>query len=260
MKKNILITFLLTSLSAFSQENYEIQVYASPTMEKGSTMFELHSNFTFNGEKDADHGVRPSYHALHETLEITHGFSKNFEIGFYLFSNYTSPYGYTVIGTHIRPRIRVPEKWNWPAGVSLSAEFGFQSHYYSADTRSLEIRPIIDKQFANFYLSFNPVIGIVLKGTNKDHTPSFSRAFKASYTFKKLALGAEYYGDIGQLDQVPAAREQSHTLFIVADLFINPDWEFNFGPGLGLTKTTDQLVFKILAGRRINWKKQKKTN
>jgi len=35
----------------FSQENYEIQVYGSKTMQKRNTIFELHSNFTNRKKK-----------------------------------------------------------------------------------------------------------------------------------------------------------------------------------------------------------------
>ena len=252
----VLLSFVSTGICA--QENYEIQVYASPTMTKGSTIFELHSNFTFNGEKQIIDGVRPDFHSLHETIEITHGLSENFEIGVYLFMNYTNTYGYRIIGTHIRPRISVPEKWKWPVGVSLSAELGIQAKEYSADTKSLEIRPVIDKQFKNFYLSFNPVLGIGFKGVSNDHTPSFEPNIKLSYTFNKVALGLEYYGNMGQLNQIPEISQQSHALFLVADLYVDPKWEINIGPGWGLTKATDGFVFKILAGRRINRKHPEK--
>jgi len=136
----ISVTFFCSLLFfniAGAQDNYEIQVYSSPTQTKGSTMFELHSNFTFNGEKNVIDGVRPSNHALHETLEITQGITNNFEIDFYFFTNYTNGYGYRYVGSHIRPRVSVPEKWNWPVGVSLSTEIGFQSSEYSWETWSL---------------------------------------------------------------------------------------------------------------------------
>ena len=240
----------------FSQENYEIQVYGSPTMTKGSTIFELHSNFTFAGEKNIVEDVNPSYHSLHETVEITHGITENFEIGFYLFTNYTDPYGYKVIGTHIRPRISVPEKWHWPAGVSLSTEFGYQRRQYSPDIWNIEIRPIVDKQWGNFYMAFNPTLGISLKSDTTIHTPGFEPNLKMSYAINKIALGLEYYGDIGLINDFPKISEQSHALFIVADLYIDPRWEVNFGPGLGLTNNTDAFVFKLLIGRRINWKHQ----
>lgn len=254
MKKLIVVILFFIHISVFSQENYEIQVYASPTMDKGNTIFELHSNFTFDGEKNIIDGVRPTYHSLHETLEITHGITDNFEIGFYLFTNYTNPYGYKVIGTHIRPRISVPEKWKWPVGVSLSTEFGFQRKEYSSDTWNIEVRPIIDKQYKNFYIAFNPTFGIGLKGISNDHTPGFEPNIKTSYTFNKVAIGLEYYGDIGQINQIPGFSQQSHALFIVADLYVDPKWEVNVGPGFGLTKATDGFVFKLLVGRRISWK------
>ena len=246
----IFISFLQT---AEGQDNYEIQVYASPTQAKGSTIFELHSNFTFAGEKNIKEGLLPSYHALHETIEITHGITENFELGFYLFTNYTSPYGFKVIGTHIRPRIRVPEKWHWPVGVSLSTEIGFQNREYAEDTWSLEIRPIIDKQFNKFYVSFNPTFGVGLTDGN-DHTPSFEPNIKTSYSINKVALGFEYYGSMEQINHIPSLNQQSHALFVVADLNIDPRWEINVGPGWGLTSPTDAFVFKLLVGRRINWK------
>lgn len=255
MKKLIILYLFFVAISVKAQDNYEIQVYASPTQTKGSTMVELHSNFTFDGEKNIVAGVRPSFHALHETLEITQGVSENIEIGFYLFTNYTSPYGYRVVGTHIRPRISVPEKWKWPVGVSLSTEFGFQRKEYSADTWSIEIRPIIDKQYKNFYIAFNPTLGIGLKGMNKDHTPGFEPNLKLAYTIKKVDLGLEYYGDIGPLNQIPGISQQQHALFVVADLNIDPKWEINIGPGWGLTPATDGFVFKLLVGGRITWKK-----
>lgn len=254
MRAPLIIILFFISLIVRSQDNYEIQVYASPTMDKGNTIFELHSNFTFNGEKNIVEGVRPAYHSLHETLEITHGFTENFEMGFYLFTDYTNHYGYKLIGTHIRPRITAPGKWKWPVGVSLSTEFGYQRKEYSSDTWSIEIRPIIDKQIKNFYVAFNPTFGIGLKGVSNDHTPGFEPNIKTSYTFNKVALGLEYYGDLGQLDQVPGFSQQSHALFVVADLYFDPKWEVNAGPGFGLTKATDGFIFKLLVGRRISWK------
>ena len=59
-----------------AQENYEIQVYPSETLAPGRTMVELHSNFTFSGQKNVVDGMYPTEHALHETLEITQGINR----------------------------------------------------------------------------------------------------------------------------------------------------------------------------------------
>lgn len=54
-------------------------------------------------KKNIKDSVLLAYHALHEIVEITHGIIENFEIGFYLFTNYTGTNGFKVVGSHIRP-------------------------------------------------------------------------------------------------------------------------------------------------------------
>jgi hypothetical protein len=257
--KSMLVCFFLIPVLLSAQENYEIQVYASPTMTKRQTIFELHSNYTIQGGKDIVKGVLPSYHSVHETIEITHGITDNFELGFYLFTNYTPGHGWKIIGTHLRPRIAAPTKWNLPVGLSLSAEIGLQSSEYSDETFNMEIRPIIDKTFGNLYLSFNPTLGVTLNGIEKPSAPAFAPNFKAAYAVSpKVSLGTEYYGDLGPLNQFDKLPEQNHALFLVADLYVDPKWEINFGPGFGLTDATDGFVMKLILGRRITWGKKKK--
>lgn len=254
MRGILLLLSIVVCHSSFAQENYEIQVYGAQTQSRNSTIFELHSNYTFDGEKEVVKGVRPTYHALHETIEITHGITDNFEMGYYLFMNYLPGFGYKIIGTHIRPRIKAPDKWKWPVGVSLSAEIGYQSKYYSASTWSVEIRPIVDKQWNKLYATFNPTLGIQLKGFEKESAPSFEPNAKLSYGFfKNIALGAEYYGDFGALNAFEASGEQGQAVFIVLDLLNSDKWELNTGPGFGLTPATDGFVFKLLVGRKVKW-------
>ena len=73
MRKLFIVCCCIFSLNLFAQDNYEIQVYGAQTQAKNSSIFELHSNYTFSGEKDIVKGVRPSYRSLHETIEITTG-------------------------------------------------------------------------------------------------------------------------------------------------------------------------------------------
>ena len=71
-----LALLLLSATAARAQGNYEVQVYGSELAPPGRTMVELHSNFTFEGSKTPVDGVRPDEHALHETLEVTQGFTR----------------------------------------------------------------------------------------------------------------------------------------------------------------------------------------
>jgi len=239
-----------------AQNNYEIQVYASPTQTAGSTMFELHSNYTFNGSTQVVNGVIPSNHSLHETIEITTGITPIFETGVYLFTNYTPGYGYQVVGFHLRPRVVAPADWGIPFGLSLSMEIGYQKPAYADDTWSLEIRPIIDKQWGDFYAAFNPTFGIALQSQYNNSVPTFEPNLKLSYAlFKDAAFGIEYYGDMGPVTSFDSGPQQNHAIFLAYDLLNNSKWELNIGAGFGLTPSTDPFVFKIIVGRRVKWKK-----
>ena len=253
--KPFLITLLLLSFYAGNaQDNYEIQVYGSQTQLPGTTMFELHSNYTFNGEKDVSKGVLPSNHALHETLEITTGLSNIFEMGVYLFTAYIPGHGYQVVGSHLRPRIMAPVTWKLPVGLSLSTEIGYQKAAFSSSTWSIELRPIIDKQWNKWYVSFNPTLGISLKSKYDKSTPTFEPNLKVYYNlFRNAGIGIEYYGDIGYINNLEKFSEQSDAIFISYDLLNNAKWEFNMGAGIGVTSATDRFVYKLILGRRINW-------
>ena len=160
----LLIAFVLPSCLATAQDNYEIQVYGADTVEPGSTMLEFHTNFTAQGSTAVVNGVAPTNHAVHETIEITQGVNDWFETGFYIFTSARAGDGWDWVGDHIRPRFRIPEKWHWPVGVSLSNEVGYQRPKFSEDTWTWEMRPIVDKKIGPWYLSFNPTIEKALHG------------------------------------------------------------------------------------------------
>jgi len=237
---------------ARAQENYEIQVYGSDTVEKGRTMLELHSNFAYDGQRQSQNGMVPTYHALHETVEVTHGFTPWFETGFYLFTSINDGQGWQWVGNHIRPRVRVPESWNWPVGVSLSTEVGYQQSKFSEDTWTWEIRPIIDKQLGRWYFAVNPAFEKSLKGPNSSQGYGFAPAAKISFDVTKvIAAGVEYYGSLGPVGHFDTWNNQEHQIFPAIDLNVSPDWEINFGVGFGLTPSTDRLIFKLILGCRF---------
>jgi len=252
------ISFLLLFFSSFfhysfSQDNYEIQVYGSQTVAKHNTMVELHSNFTFDGSKQVEAGVLPTNNMLHETIEITHGFTNIFEIGFYFFNAIGSDNRTTYVGSHIRPRIMVPKEWNWPVGVSLSIEGGYQKKQYDADDWSMEIRPIVDKQIGNLYVSVNPTFDKSFHGASKNDGYIFSPNVKAAYNITKVVAGGfEYYGALGPLNNFFPYQSQQHQLFAAIDLDWSPDWEFNCGYGWGFTNSTDNAIFKVILGYRFH--------
>lgn len=254
----LLIAFVLPSCLATAQDNYEIQVYGADTVEPGSTMLEFHTNFTAQGSTAVVNGVAPTNHAVHETIEITQGVNDWFETGFYIFTSARAGDGWDWVGDHIRPRFRIPEKWHWPVGVSLSNEIGYQRPKFSEDTWTWEMRPIVDKKIGPWYLSFNPTIEKALHGQNVEQGFEFSPNAKISYDFTKvITAGLEYYGAVGPILGFDPLAEQQQQFFPSIDLNVSPEWELNFGVGWGVTRSTDHLIVKAIIGRRFTWKRSK---
>jgi hypothetical protein len=238
------------ALFAPAQDNYEIQVYDAETVAPRSSMVEIHSNFTVEGSKTVQDGMLPTNHAEHETLEITQGINEWAEVGFYLFSSIQPGDGWQWVGDHIRPRVRVPERWHWPVSVSLSNEIGYQRAAFSPDTWTWEIRPIVDKKIGRWYLSFNPALDRSWHGPSVNQGVTFSPNAKFSYDFtKKVAGGLEYYAAYGSLAGFDALRDQQQQFFPAIDVDLGPQWEFNFGVGVGATRSTDHLIVKCIIGR-----------
>jgi hypothetical protein len=233
-----------------AQGNFEIQVYGAETVPGDNTMVEIHSNTAVLGTTRTIEGVRPTEHAWHETLELTHGFTDWFEIGFYTFTSIQPREGWEWVGNHLRPRVRVPESWGLPVGLSLSTEVGYQERTYSTDAWTLEIRPIIDQKVGRWYWAINPAVEVALEGTSRGF--EFAPAVKIGYDVTKhVSAGIEYYGSTGPIARFDRLRDQEHLLFAAVDLEVHPRWEVNVGVGAGLTAATDSFIVKMILGYRF---------
>jgi hypothetical protein len=262
---------LLFAPGAHAQDNYEIQVYASETMAPKTLLVELHSNFTVEGSATTQFGMLPTNHQEHETIELTEGINDWSEIGFYIFTAEKSGNGIQWAGDHIRPRVRVPPKWHWPVGVSLSSEFGYVRPAFGNPTWSWQIMPIVDQTIGRWYWAVN---GAMVWDVHVVHPPSnftpeqkqiyyrdvapravtFGPAASVTYAPSKyFNFGMEYYSYYGQWGNFVALHNQQQQIFPVVNLFVSPKWEINFGAGWGATAGTDHLIVKCIIGRSFDW-------
>ena len=210
-----IIISLGCAAGAFAQGNYEVQVYGSDLMPKDVTMVELHSNFTASGTKGVVDGVLPTNHAVHETLEITHGWNEWFETGFYQFTSIQSDGSWQWVGTHIRPRVAMPERYKLPVGLSLSDRVRISARRSCRPTPGRwEIRPIIDKKIGKLYVAFNPTFEQSFTARSRVWGFEFSPNVKFSYDVtKKVAFGVEYYGSYGPVTGWDPVRDQQQQMF-----------------------------------------------
>lgn len=256
MKTHFTLPFLLLILSAnlnvvMAQDNYEIQVYASEVVPKKHTIFELHSNYTFKSSDIPAENIVSADKALHETVEITHGFTNCFEVGSYLFTSWGSGNRSGLVGVHLRPRVVAPASWKLPLGLSLGTEVGYQKAAFFGDQWMAEIRPIIDKQFGKCYFAMNLTMDVGLDKGQK-HEADFNPSLKAFYDLsEKVSLGFEYYTALGAVKNFDPVKMQKQLLFGALEWDLGPEWEFNAGLGYGLTPASDKWIFKLILGYRI---------
>jgi hypothetical protein len=258
-----------------AQENYEIQVYPSETMAPKTLMLELHSNFTVQGTTTRQFGMLPTQHQQHETVELTVGITDWFETGLYIFTAEKSGNGVQWVGDHIRPRVRVPPRWRWPVGVSLSSEFGYARSQFANPTWSWQIMPIVDQAIGRWYWAVN---GIMVWDVHVVPPPAGSTAQQKLTYYRDVApkgvtfgpaatltyapskyfnIGVEYYSYYGQFGNFVSLRNQQQQFFPVVNLFVSANWEVNFGVGWGATAGTDHLIVKCIIGRHFDWSRHR---
>ena len=245
---------------AAAQNNFEIQVYSSATLAPKTTMVDLHSALIADGSKPipgsiyAPGQLYPTNDALHETPEITLGITSWSDASFYIFTAAQSGRGWQWVGDHIRPQVHAPDSWHWPMGAGLSIDFGYQRPYYSTDTWTVEITPIVDKQLGRWYFALNPSFDRSLHGQNVPRGFGFSPSVKCSYDFTKyISGGVEYYGNYGSPSDIYSFHNQQQQFFSAIGLNVSPGWAINFGIGIGVTATTDDWIYKANIGRRFDW-------
>ncbi|MBS0336526.1 MAG: hypothetical protein JSS40_06890 [Proteobacteria bacterium] len=244
-----LLLALLAATPATAALPDEIQVYTDDITKPGEFGLELHVNTTPRGRSTPDFpGEVTPAHGLRVTPEFSWGLTRTLDVGLYM------PYVRDAQGVtrFSGPKLRL--KWlplqtgedgmGWFGGVNL--EYAWIAPQFEQSTRALELRPIIGYRGALWLLAANPILGWSLAGPERNRKPDFSPAFKVARTVAPgIALGAEYYSELGRVGNFLAHGAQSHTLYLALD-FDRAPWAFNVGIGRGLTDATDAWTVKAV--------------
>ncbi len=240
--------------SAAAQDLFEIQVYPYETVAPHHTMVEFHMNYFPSGSREAENGEFPTHHQFHFTTEITRGLTKHFELAGYLVTAHVPDAGMQFVGGRIRPRFRIPETRRLPFKLSISTELAFTRRQFEANTITLEIRPILEKEIGKWYLSVNPDITKSFRGPDAHRGLGLEPGVKVSYNLTKvIAPGFEYYAETGPVSHFLPLHDQHHLLFPTLDLNTSPNWELNFAVGRGLTGTSERWIVKWIVGYRFGF-------
>jgi hypothetical protein len=236
-----------TRLSA--QDPFEIHVYEYEPLTSGEYSLEAHLNFVPQGTALRDGTLLPTDHQTHLTLEPTFGWSESFALGFMFLNAWEPGYAPQFAGWRVLPHVYAPESWRLPVRLGFVAEFSFQNTRYEENSRRVELRPIVDREFSRWQIVFNPVFERALHGPGTAHGWNFEPAMLMRWKRKTFSPSVEYYGEIESINVRPRAQPEVHQLFVGGDWRLGPRFSINLGSGFDLGSRGPGVVLKS----RFEW-------
>ena len=241
----LVATVMIAGTAGLRAED-EIQVYNAEINEPGKWSVQSHMNYAIVGRKQPEvpGGLVPN-HTLQGTPEFAYGVTPWFEFGFYI------PYAVDRDGFHsnagkLRFLFVTPDAAKRDFWYGVNFEIGYATTFFSETRWNMEIRPIIGWTFGDYELIVNPIVAI---GFGDKGDASFEPAARfAKKIGKDLAIGLEYYADLGPIGNLLPFSEQGHNLYGVVDFKV-ADVEVNFGIGYGFTEGSDRWMAKMILSK-----------
>ena len=245
----LLLLLLCYAPQVSAQDPFEIHIYEYEPLSWRSYSLEAHLNFDPQGNALRDGSLLPTHNQTHLTLEPTFGLSENFAVGFMFLNAWEPGYSPQFAGWRVLPHFYAPESWHLPVHVGFVAEFSFQNARYEENTRRVELRPILDREFSRWQIVFNPVFERALHGPGTRRGWNFEPEMLLRLKRPGLSPSVEYYGGIESINVHPRAQPEVHQLFLGGDWRVTPIFSVNMGVGFDLGPRGPGLVLKS----RFEW-------
>ena len=101
----------------YSQDLFEFQVYDADLVPKGGWEIDFHISHIQKGTTTLEQSVLPTDGQTHLAIEITRGYTEEFELGGYALFARRSDGALDYAGVRLRPRFKAPAAWNVPVGL-----------------------------------------------------------------------------------------------------------------------------------------------
>jgi hypothetical protein len=149
---------------ASAQDLFEIHIYEYEPLSWREYSLEAHLNITAQGTALRNGSLLHTNQQTHLTMEPTFGISPNFALGFMFLNAWEPGNAPQFAGWRVLPHFYAPESWRLPLRLGLVAEFSFQNTRYEENSRRVELRPILDREFSHWQIVLNPVLERALHG------------------------------------------------------------------------------------------------
>ena len=243
------LTWLCFVSITSAQDPFEIHIYEYEPMTRGEYSLEAHLNLETQGTALRTDTLLPTQRQTHLTLEPTAGVSPNFALGFMFLNAWEPGYSPQFAGWRILPHLYAPASWDLPVRLGFVAEFSFQKTRYEENSRRIELRPIIDREFSHWQIVLNPVFERALHGPGTRRGWNFEPAMLLRWKRETFSPSLEYYGAIESINVRPRAQPEAHQLFVGGDWEVRPEFSVNLGFGFDLGSRGPGIVLKS----RFEW-------
>jgi hypothetical protein len=243
---------LMTSPALGQVDPFEFEVYPSQTEGKGVLELESLNTFVPTGHTEGDSGTSsgdfPSEHMYRTALELTYGLTNKIEFAAYLNLAHPNSDTFQYAGSKFRLRGSLFEQGQLPVDLGWYIELEWhKTPQFDGSELEFEFKPIIEKDFGHFEIDLNPKFEkAIFVGPDKNKGVEFGYSAGLYYNYRRwLSPGLEFYGGIGLIDDTDPLHEQQHYIFPVIRGEFPGGIEYSLGPGIGLTRGSDQVIMKL---------------
>jgi len=256
MRRSSIVALLALTLFTLRVEAqvdpFEFEVYPSQTVGKGMVEIESLNSYVPEGHTEGDAGTSsgtfPSDRMYRTALEFTYGLTDKIEAAVYLDLAHPNGTSFKYAGAKGRLRGSLFEQGQLPVDLGWYVEL--ESHatpQFDDSELELELRPIIEKDIGRVEIDLNPKFEkAIFYGPDKNKGFEFGYVAGLYYNYRRwLSPGVEFYGGVGLIDDSDPLHEQQHYVFPVVRGELPGGIEYNFGPGIGMTSGSDQVIMKL---------------
>jgi hypothetical protein len=236
----LLCVFCAVSTTS-AQDLFEVHVYQYEPLKWGQYSFETHLNYAARGAGQSGE--------THLSLEPTIGVAPIAAVGFMLLNAWQAGNSPEVAGWRVLPHLYAPQSWHLPIHLGFVSEFSFEKPRYEQNTRRVELRLILDREFRRWEIAVNPVLERALHGPGTRYGWNFAPAALIRWKREPFSPSVEYYGQVESINVPPRAQPEVHQLFLGGDWVAKPGFSVNFGTGFDLGSRGPGIVVKS----RLEW-------
>jgi hypothetical protein len=255
--RTLVVIVLLSALgwaqqAAAQVDPFEFEVYPYQTLGHGVVELEALNSFVPKGHSQGGNGTASGDFAsnrMYRTgFELSYGLTDKVEAAAYL--DLARPNGDSLQYADSKYRLRGSffEQGEMPIDLGWYVELEWHRiHQFDANELEFEFKPIIEKDFGRFEIDLNPKFEKAIfigPGKNRGFEFGYVSGFYYNY-LRGLTPGLEFYGGIGLIDDSDPLQRQQHYVFPVLRGELSNGIEYSFGPGIGLTRGSDQVLTKF---------------